>query len=251
MLEVGPGLGSLTLALLAAAGAVIAVEIDPVLAAALPRTVADRAPDLAGRLDRGHRRRGRASRSFPGRPADRAGRQPALQRRRAGAAAPAGDAAVAARAVWSWCRPRSPTGWRAARQPDLRRAVGQGGLVRRRPAGGLGAAGGVLAGAQRRLRSGRVHPPRAAGRGEPEPRSSPWSTPRSPSGARRCGPRWPAGPGSPGRGRAGAARGRRRPRAARRGPRRATRAARIAAVAREPGSRQRAYDVRWTSIVRP
>jgi 16S rRNA (adenine1518-N6/adenine1519-N6)-dimethyltransferase len=49
-LEVGPGFGSLTLPLLAAARRVIAVEIDPVLAAELPRTVADRAPDLAGRL---------------------------------------------------------------------------------------------------------------------------------------------------------------------------------------------------------
>jgi 16S rRNA (adenine1518-N6/adenine1519-N6)-dimethyltransferase len=65
VLEVGPGLGSLTLALLEAlpapretmpppdrpgAGRVVAVEIDPVLAAELPLTVADRAPELAGRL---------------------------------------------------------------------------------------------------------------------------------------------------------------------------------------------------------
>ena len=50
VLEVGPGFGSLTLPLLAAARRVIAVEVDPVLAAELPRTVADRAPDLAGRL---------------------------------------------------------------------------------------------------------------------------------------------------------------------------------------------------------
>jgi len=51
VLEVGPGLGSLTLALLeGGAGQVVAVEIDPVLAAELPRTVADRAPDLVGRL---------------------------------------------------------------------------------------------------------------------------------------------------------------------------------------------------------
>jgi 16S rRNA (adenine1518-N6/adenine1519-N6)-dimethyltransferase len=40
VLEVGPGLGSLTLALLAVARSVVAVEIDPVLAAALPATVA-------------------------------------------------------------------------------------------------------------------------------------------------------------------------------------------------------------------
>ena len=51
VLEVGPGLGSLTLALLeAGAGQVVAVEIDPVLATELPRTVAARAPDLADRV---------------------------------------------------------------------------------------------------------------------------------------------------------------------------------------------------------
>jgi 16S rRNA (adenine1518-N6/adenine1519-N6)-dimethyltransferase len=50
VLEVGPGLGSLTLALLPAAGHVVAVEIDPVLAARLPRTVAGHAPELADRL---------------------------------------------------------------------------------------------------------------------------------------------------------------------------------------------------------
>ena len=48
VLEVGPGFGSLTLPLLAAAGRVIAVEVDPALAAELPRTVAERAPG-AGR----------------------------------------------------------------------------------------------------------------------------------------------------------------------------------------------------------
>ncbi len=47
VLEVGPGLGSLTLPLLAAAASVIAVEIDEALAAELPRTVAARAPALA------------------------------------------------------------------------------------------------------------------------------------------------------------------------------------------------------------
>jgi 16S rRNA (adenine1518-N6/adenine1519-N6)-dimethyltransferase len=51
VLEVGPGLGSLTLALLEAGPAgVIAVEVDPALAAELPRTIASRAPALAGRL---------------------------------------------------------------------------------------------------------------------------------------------------------------------------------------------------------
>ena len=47
VLEVGPGLGSLTLGLLPAAARVVAVEIDPRLADLLPRTVAERRPDLA------------------------------------------------------------------------------------------------------------------------------------------------------------------------------------------------------------
>nr|WP_263254029.1 16S rRNA (adenine(1518)-N(6)/adenine(1519)-N(6))-dimethyltransferase RsmA [Saccharopolyspora rosea] len=50
VLEVGPGLGSLTLALLPVAGAVTAVEIDPVLAGRLPRTAAEYAPAFADRL---------------------------------------------------------------------------------------------------------------------------------------------------------------------------------------------------------
>jgi 16S rRNA (adenine1518-N6/adenine1519-N6)-dimethyltransferase len=50
VLEVGPGLGSLTLALLPHARAVVAVELDPVLAERLPRTVAERLPSLADRL---------------------------------------------------------------------------------------------------------------------------------------------------------------------------------------------------------
>ncbi|MEE2031564.1 16S rRNA (adenine(1518)-N(6)/adenine(1519)-N(6))-dimethyltransferase RsmA [Rhodococcus chondri] len=51
VLEVGPGLGSLTLALLDVVDRVVAVEIDPKLAARLPETVAQRAPELAARLD--------------------------------------------------------------------------------------------------------------------------------------------------------------------------------------------------------
>jgi 16S rRNA (adenine1518-N6/adenine1519-N6)-dimethyltransferase len=54
ILEVGPGLGSLTLALLEAAlradARVVAVEIDPVLAAELPETIAQRAPEVADRM---------------------------------------------------------------------------------------------------------------------------------------------------------------------------------------------------------
>ncbi len=51
VVEVGPGLGSLTLGLLAEVARVVAVEIDPVLANALPLTIAARAPELAGRLE--------------------------------------------------------------------------------------------------------------------------------------------------------------------------------------------------------
>ncbi|WEV47816.1 16S rRNA (adenine(1518)-N(6)/adenine(1519)-N(6))-dimethyltransferase RsmA [Bifidobacterium sp. ESL0690] len=50
VLEVGPGLGSLTLALLETGAAVTAVEIDPALAARLPETVAEFMPEAANRL---------------------------------------------------------------------------------------------------------------------------------------------------------------------------------------------------------
>lgn len=50
VLEVGPGLGSLTLALLETGARVVAVEIDPPLAQALPDTVAIRMPEAVGRL---------------------------------------------------------------------------------------------------------------------------------------------------------------------------------------------------------
>lgn len=50
VLEIGPGLGSLTLALLEAGARVTAVEIDPRLARALPVTAASRLPDAAPRL---------------------------------------------------------------------------------------------------------------------------------------------------------------------------------------------------------
>jgi len=50
VLEIGPGLGSLTLGLLQRADRVIAIEIDQVLAGALPGTVARYAPERADRL---------------------------------------------------------------------------------------------------------------------------------------------------------------------------------------------------------
>lgn len=51
VVEVGPGLGSLTLGLLAAAERVVAVEVDPLLAGALPATVQARLPARADRLE--------------------------------------------------------------------------------------------------------------------------------------------------------------------------------------------------------
>lgn len=50
VVEIGPGLGSLTLALLPQVAAVVAVEVDPTLAAALPGTVAALAPAYGDRL---------------------------------------------------------------------------------------------------------------------------------------------------------------------------------------------------------
>ena len=51
VVEVGPGLGSLTLGLLEVAQRVVAVEIDPTLAAELPATIAARLPERADRLE--------------------------------------------------------------------------------------------------------------------------------------------------------------------------------------------------------
>jgi 16S rRNA (adenine1518-N6/adenine1519-N6)-dimethyltransferase len=50
VLEIGPGLGSLTLGLLESGARVIAVEIDSVLASALPSTVEAHQPDAIDRL---------------------------------------------------------------------------------------------------------------------------------------------------------------------------------------------------------
>ena len=51
VLEVGPGLGSLTLGLLEKAHRVVAIEIDDVLAAALPATIKEFAPDRAQQFE--------------------------------------------------------------------------------------------------------------------------------------------------------------------------------------------------------
>ena len=51
VIEVGPGLGSLTLGLLETGAEVVAIEIDEVLANQLPGTVAERMPGAAERLE--------------------------------------------------------------------------------------------------------------------------------------------------------------------------------------------------------
>jgi 16S rRNA (adenine1518-N6/adenine1519-N6)-dimethyltransferase len=51
VVEVGPGLGSLTLGLLATASRVVAVEVDPLLAERLPATVRERLPDRFDRFE--------------------------------------------------------------------------------------------------------------------------------------------------------------------------------------------------------
>jgi len=68
VVEVGPGLGSLTLALLGEVSRVVAVEIDQVLAAALPDTLTAYAGELAGRCEvvlADARPRPRSSRTCP------------------------------------------------------------------------------------------------------------------------------------------------------------------------------------------
>ena len=137
----------------------------------------------------------------PGAAADRAGREPALQRLGAGAAAPAHAAAVArARAGDGAGRGRRPAG-RRARLQGLRRPVGQGRLVRRRtPRRAPSAA--TSSGPPPTSTPGWSPGPAASRRPPPRPasRSSRSWTPPSPSAARRCAPPcagWPAPPRPP------------------------------------------------------
>ena len=161
VVEVGPGLGSLTLALLEAGGI----------------GHGDRGRSRAGRGTAGHDRRVRPAAGRPGarrtrgraaghrapRPAaDGTGRQPALQRLRAGAAPPARPAAVTGAGPGDGAvGGRRPAGG-ASRLADVRRPVGQGRLVRGRTTRRGDRAQRLLAGSQRRLRPGRVDPARPA-----------------------------------------------------------------------------------------
>ncbi|WP_395659822.1 16S rRNA (adenine(1518)-N(6)/adenine(1519)-N(6))-dimethyltransferase RsmA [Nocardioides sp.] len=51
VIEVGPGLGSLTLALLEVAGRVVVIEVDDKLAGLLPETIAEHAPEQVDRFE--------------------------------------------------------------------------------------------------------------------------------------------------------------------------------------------------------
>src|SRR5688572_2167785 len=51
VIEIGPGLGSLTLGLLEVASRVVAVEVDPLLAGLLPTTIEEYAPAQAQRFE--------------------------------------------------------------------------------------------------------------------------------------------------------------------------------------------------------
>ncbi len=199
VVEVGPGLGSLTLALLEAADRVTAVEIDDVLAAALPATIAARMPERADRFALVHSDAMHVT-ELPGPAADRAGRQPPLQRRRPGPAAHARDLPEH--------RTHPRHGAVGGRRPARRRrpAPRCTACPRSRPTGtprssGPGAIGRNVfwPAPERRQRSGLPGPADRAAQddGLHGARSSPSSTPPSPSAARRCGPRSPAGPGPP------------------------------------------------------
>ena len=187
VLEIGPGLGSLTLGLLEAAAQVVAVEIDPLLAGALPATVTDRMPGAGGRAHASITADALRIDDAAVR-ADRGGGQPALQRLRPGPAAPAGDLPeLAARTGDGPGRGRRPAGRRSGVE-DLRRPLGQDGLVRRRRPGSA---------ACRPRCSGRCPTStrvwsrscgaRAEHHRDPSARSSRSSMPPSPSGARCCG----------------------------------------------------------------
>ena len=109
VLEIGPGLGSLTLGLLAAARAVTAVEIDGRLARTLPDTVGDRLPAVAGRLT--------VVTADAMRMGDLPGEPPTVLVANLpyNVAVPVLlqclERLPRCGAGWSWCRPRSPTGW--------------------------------------------------------------------------------------------------------------------------------------------
>ena len=196
VLEVGPGLGSLTLALLEVAARVVAVEIDRLLATRCPATVAEHAPEHADRFEVVAGRR--AARHRGPRPAaDRAGREPALQRLRARCCC----------TCWRCCRRCERGLVMVQAEVADRLAAGPGSKVYGVPSvkaawfadvRRAGAVGRNVFWPAPNVDSGLVawDAARPAGHHrDPRSRCSRSSTPRSPSAARRCAARcagWPA-----------------------------------------------------------
>ena len=190
VVEVGPGLGSLTLALLAATRRVVAVEIDPVLAAGAAGHDRRARPGVRRRAARWWRPTRCACASCPGPPPTALVANlpynvsvpvllhllallPSLERGMVMVQAEVADRLVAPPGSRTYGVPSAKAAWFADAAPRR-----------------LGGALGVLARPQRRQRAGGLGAPRPAGDLAPRaPTSSPSSTPRSPSAARPCAPR--------------------------------------------------------------
>lgn len=197
VVEIGPGLGSLTLGLLEAADRVVAVEIDEVLAAALPSTVAARMPDRADRFALVHSDAMHVT-ELPG-PAPTAlvanlpynvavpvllhmlATFPTIDRTLVMVQSEVADRLAARPGNKVYGVPSVKANWYA----EVKRAYAIGRNVFW-PAPNVDS--GLVSWSAATSRS---RPRRAA------TRSSPSSTRPSPSAARRCGPRCPGGPGRP------------------------------------------------------
>ena len=196
ILEVGPGLGSLTLALLEAGPArILAVEIDRVLADELPRTLAERAPSLAGRVTVIHADALRVGQGdLPAAPSMLVANLPynvavpiVLHLLAAVPTLARGLVMVQAEVADRMC---AAPGSRVYGTPSVKLAW----YATARPAGTVPrSVFWPVPNVDSRLVAFTRHDPPPGPR--PARRCSRWSTPRSGSGARRCAPRWPGGPG--------------------------------------------------------
>lgn len=197
VVEVGPGLGSLTLGLLETAQHVTAVEIDDTLAAALPATVEARLPARAAHFALVHSDALRVT-ELPG-PAPTAlvanlpynvavpvllhmlEHFPTIERTLVMVQSEVADRLAAAPGSKVYGVPSVKANWYA----EVKRAGAIGRNV-------FWPAPNVDSGLVSLVRRDGPRPPRP-----PANRSSPWSTPPSPSAARRCGPPSPGGPDRP------------------------------------------------------
>ena len=110
VVEIGAGLGSLTLALLETGARVTAIELDDGLVEVLRETVP------AAEVVAGDARQLDWDPLLAGEPAVRR-RQPAVQRGHADRGRPARRRARWSSGCSSWCRPRSASGWPPGRAP--------------------------------------------------------------------------------------------------------------------------------------